>query len=279
MEVISPPPYHMVGDGFRVHNFIPGAGLTMEQMNPFIMLDYAAPFHFTPSTVPRGVGVHPHRGFETVTIAIQGSVAHKDSKGNTGVIHEGDVQWMTAGSGILHEEFHSEEFSKSGGIFQMIQLWVNLPAKFKKTSPGYQSIPFDSMPKITVDKHDSELILIAGSYQNVTGPAHTFTPVHIYRLIASKKLETEILIPDTHVGMVLITKGAAIINQQKVDTHQLLQWNGQVGVLNLVSGEACECIIMHAEPIHESIAAYGPFVMNTREEIVEAYQDFQSGKF
>lgn len=174
--VVSPRPAHFVGDGFRVHNFIPGAGrLDMKRMDPFIMLDYNSKFHFNGSERPRGVGVHPHRGFETVTIAYQGKVEHHDSAGGGGIIGEGDVQWMTAAKGVLHKEYHETEWSKKGGIFQMVQLWVNLPAKDKMSNPKYQAIENSAMER--ADLGDNGLVeIIAGEYNGHTGPAETFTP-------------------------------------------------------------------------------------------------------
>ena len=176
-KVISPGNPHFVGDGFRVHNFIPGTS-TMQEMDPFIMLDYNSKYHFGPSEIPRGVGVHPHKGFETVTIAYKGKVEHGDSTGSGGVIHEGDVQWMTAASGILHKEFHEREWSKQGGEFQMVQLWVNLPAKNKKDPPGYQNITNADIPKIALPDGAGEVEVIAGAYQGVAGAAR-LSLIHI----------------------------------------------------------------------------------------------------
>ena len=178
--IVNPPAPHFVGDGFRVHNFIPsGYHLDMQRMSPFIMLDYNSKFHFPPSNEPKGVGVHPHRGFETVTIAYKGKVAHHDSTGNTGVIGEGDVQWMTAASGILHKEYHEEEFSRTGGEFQMVQLWVNLPAKDKMSTPKYQGITNDQIQKFTLADNAGEIEVIAGEYQGLKGSASTFTKVNL----------------------------------------------------------------------------------------------------
>ncbi|HLV45549.1 MAG TPA: pirin family protein, partial [Flavobacterium sp.] len=178
--VVAPREPHFVGDGFRVHNFIPSAfRMDMQRMTPFIMLDYNSQFHFAPSSTPKGVGVHPHRGFETVTIAYKGRVAHHDSSGGGGVIGEGDIQWMTAASGVLHKEYHEETFSKEGGIFQMVQLWVNLPAKDKMSTPKYQAIKNEEIPRYTLDNNGGEIEVIAGEYGGVKGAASTFTPVHM----------------------------------------------------------------------------------------------------
>jgi quercetin 2,3-dioxygenase len=181
--IIAPPPAHMVGDGFRVHSFFPGGRLIdKKRMSPFFLLDYGAKVDFSPSVEPRGVGVHPHRGFETVTIAYHGRIAHHDSAGNSGVIGEGDVQWMTAASGLLHKEYHEENFSKAGGLFQMVQLWVNLPAKYKMTAPKYQELTNQKMGRYILPGNKGEVEVVAGNYQDVKGPASTFTPMHVYNV-------------------------------------------------------------------------------------------------
>ena len=178
--ILAPPAPHMVGDGFRVHTFIPsGRNLDMKRMSPFIMMDYGSKFYFPPTDKPRGVGVHPHRGFETVTIAYKGKVAHHDSAGNSGVIEEGGVQWMTAASGILHKEFHEENFSKAGGDFQMVQLWVNLPAKDKMSKPKYQGLTNEQIQKVQLPNNGGQVEVIAGQYQDTKGSAFTFTPVKL----------------------------------------------------------------------------------------------------
>jgi len=179
--VVSPREPHFVGDGFRVHNFIPSAyRLDMERMDPFIMLDYNSKYHFGPTNIPRGVDIHPHRGFETVTIAYSGKVEHHDSSGGGGIIGEGDVQWMTAASGVLHKEFHEKEWSKQGGIFQMVQLWVNLPAKDKMSTPKYQAIENQAMKRYILDDQEGEIEVIAGDYKGTKGTADTFTPINLF---------------------------------------------------------------------------------------------------
>jgi redox-sensitive bicupin YhaK (pirin superfamily) len=186
-RIVAPGQPHMVGDGFRVHNFIPGIYLNMQRMNPFIMLDYGSKHYFAPTNQPKGVGVHPHRGFETVTIAYKGKVAHHDSAGGGGVIGEGDVQWMTAASGVLHKEYHEENFSKTGGDFQMIQLWVNLPAKDKMSKPKYQGISNADISKYNLPTGNGVVEVIAGEYKHVKGAASTFTPVHLLNAKLKKK--------------------------------------------------------------------------------------------
>src|SRR4029078_10016583 len=185
--VIAPPPPHMVGDGFRVHNFFPGTKqIGKTRMSPFFMLDYGSKIDFSPKDEPRGVGVHPHAGFETVTIAYHGKVAHHDSAGNSGIIGEGDVQWMTAGSGLLHKEYHEKEFSRHGGPFQMVQLWVNLPSQFKKTAPKYQEVTHRKMGQYILNGNAGVIEVIAGEYKNVKGPASTFSPMHVYNARLNK---------------------------------------------------------------------------------------------
>jgi redox-sensitive bicupin YhaK (pirin superfamily) len=181
VSIIPPPPFHMVGDGFRVHNFFPSLPETgLKGMSPFFLLDYGSKWNVPPSDVTKGVGVHPHRGFETVTIAYHGKVAHHDSAGNSGVIGEGDVQWMTAGAGILHKEYHEKEFSKRGGLLQMVQLWVNLPAEYKMTAPKYQAIENGNMGRFYSDDKKSFIEIIAGEYNGIKGPAFTFSPVNLF---------------------------------------------------------------------------------------------------
>jgi quercetin 2,3-dioxygenase len=212
-QVLAPPPPHMVGDGFRVHNFFPsGYDTGLYRMSPFFLLDYGSKVEFPPSDKPRGVGVHPHRGFETVTIAFKGKVAHHDSAGNSGIIGEGDVQWMTAGSGILHKEYHETEYSKKGGPFQMVQLWVNLPAKDKMTPPKYQAIEHDQMGKYLLPDGGGVVEVIAGEYEGVNGPATTFTPIHAYvgRLNAGASLP--ISLPEKYNTGLLVTEGNLRIN-------------------------------------------------------------------
>ena len=223
-RVVPPAPPHFVGDGFRVHGFIPGtAPLSMERMNPFLMFDYNSKFYFPPSDTPRGVGVHPHRGFETVTIAYKGKVAHHDSSGGGGVIGEGDVQWMTAASGILHKEFHEENFSKQGGDFQMVQLWVNLPAKDKMSAPKYQDIKNVDMPKVILNRDGDEdggfVEVIAGSYAGVMGSASTFTPINILNARMKKGASASFSFAAKNNTALLVVEGSVTVNDaDKVPT-------------------------------------------------------------
>ena len=277
--VLAPKQPHFVGDGFRVHNFIPsGYGLTMERMDPFIMLDYASRYHFPPTGKPKGVGVHPHRGFETVTIAYKGSVAHHDSAGGGGEIKEGDVQWMTAASGVLHKEYHAESFCATGGDFQMVQLWVNLPAKDKMTTPKYQAIENSNIPKIKVD--GGEVEVIAGSYQDHQGAASTFTPVNMLNAKLTSGGSAAFSFPSNHNTCILVIEGEVILNDtEDVPLDHLTLFKNEGESFTIKATQQSIVLILSGEPINEPIAAHGPFVMNTREQIMEAFQDYELGKF
>ena len=277
--VLAPKQPHFVGDGFRVHNFIPsGYGLTMERMDPFIMLDYASRYHFPPTGKPKGVGVHPHRGFETVTIAYKGSVAHHDSAGGGGEIKEGDVQWMTAASGVLHKEYHAESFCASGGDFQMVQLWVNLPAKDKMSTPKYQAIENSDIPKIKVDGGIVEVI--AGAYQEHKGAASTFTPVNMLNAKLASGGSAEFSFPSNHNTCILVIEGEVILNNtEDVPLDHLALFKNEGESFTMKASQDSIVLILSGEPINEPIAAHGPFVMNTREQIMEAFQDYELGKF
>lgn len=278
-SVIAPGTPHFVGDGFRVHNFIPGA-LTMQRMSPFIMMDYNSRFVFPPSQIPKGVGVHPHRGFETVTIAYKGKVAHGDSSGNKGVIGEGDVQWMTAASGILHKEYHEEEFSKTGGEFQMVQLWVNLPAKDKMSKPKYQEIVKDRIGKYILPADAGNIEVISGDYQGIKGAASTFTPVHLYNARLNKGAKASFSFPASYNTALLVVEGSIRVNgETDVTTDHLALLANDGEDFSIEASENAVVLVMSGEPIQEPIATYGPFVMNTKAEIVQAVEDFNMGKF
>ena len=278
--VIAPPPPHMVGDGFRVHNFFPGTKqIGKSRMSPFFMLDYGSKIEFTPSDNPRGVGVHPHAGFETVTIAYQGKVAHHDSAGNSGIIGEGDVQWMTAGSGLLHKEYHEEEFSRKGGPFQMVQLWVNLPAKDKKTKPKYQEITNSKMGRYQLSNEKGFVEVIAGEYGGIIGPATTFTPIHVYNARLKKDAKLDLSFPKEFNTGLLIVEGNVKVNgiNAHADHFVLVKNDGEDFSVEIT--EDSIILVLAGEPINEPIVAYGPFVMNTWEEIEQAVNDVNAGKF
>ncbi len=279
LGVNKPGSNHMVGDGFPVRNLFPSNGLERE-VDPFIMLDYAGPTHFTPSTKPRGVDQHPHRGFETVTIAYQGAVEHRDSAGNSGVIFPGDVQWMTAASGVLHEEKHEKQFTKKGGIFEMIQLWVNLPAAKKMSKPGYQAITKEQIPVIAFST-GGHVRVIAGDFNGTKGAAETFTPVNLWDVILKAGERVELPLPVGHNTSIVLRKGDVTINGDTALKGEALiatlSPEGDTVTLEATSDTAL--VVLTGEPINEPIASYGPFVMNTREEILQAVQDFNSGRF
>lgn len=278
--IISPREAHFVGDGFRVHNFIPAhPRLSMERMTPFILLDYNSKFHFEPSETPRGVGVHPHRGFETVTIAYKGSVAHNDSTGSRGVVHEGDVQWMSAASGVLHKEYHEENFSKKGGDFHMVQLWVNLSAANKKTAPKYQAITNSMMTKHMLPNNGGFVEIIAGNYKDSHGPANTYSPVHLMNAKLKKGGEAEFSFPANFNTALLVVEGSIVVNDVPVATDQFVLMANDGEDFTLKASSDAVVLVMSGEPINEPIVSHGPFVMNTEREIYEAIADFNSGKF
>ena len=279
--IAAPQPPHFVGDGFRVHNFIPGIPqLSMQRMNPFIMLDYNSKFNFLPTDIPRGVGVHPHKGFETVTVAYKGKVAHHDSKGNSGVIGEGDVQWMTAASGILHKEYHEKNFAKTGGDFQMVQLWVNLPAEAKKSDPKYQEISHEKVNKFQLPDNGGNIEIIAGEYKGLMGAASTFTPLHLYNARLNKGGKADFSFPSDYNTALLVIEGSIKVNDKEiVPTDHFALFANEGEVFNIEALENTVVLVLSGKPIGEPIAAHGPFVMNTREELVEAFNEFNAGKF
>lgn len=277
--VIAPPPPHMVGDGFRVHSFFPGQIIDKKRMSPFFLMDYGSKIEFTPSDIPRGVGVHPHRGFETVTIAYHGRVAHHDSAGNSGVIGEGDVQWMTAASGLLHKEYHEKEFSKKGGLFQMAQLWVNLPAKYKMTPPKYQEITHAMMGRYKLPENKGVVEVIAGEFKKVKGPASTFTAMHMFNARLKKGGNIELNFPASYNTGLLVVEGTATVNEEKIKTDHFLLFKNDGELINVEATEDAVILILSGEPIDEPIVQYGPFLMNTWEEIEQAIDDVNTGKF
>jgi redox-sensitive bicupin YhaK (pirin superfamily) len=274
----GPGSSHWVGDGFPVRNLFPSNGLQLE-VSPFLMLDYAGPQYFKPAAAPRGVGEHPHRGFETVTIAYQGSVSHRDSSGNAGTIFPGDVQWMTAASGVLHEEMHEAEFTKNGGVFEMIQLWVNLPAKDKMSKPGYQAITSEQIPVVKFASGGHARV-IAGELDGTKGPAKSFTPINLWDVIVKAGETVELTVPEGHNTAVVLRKGDLTVNDSKLNGEAKIAALGREGeTVTIAAKEDSQLVLLSGEPINEPIASYGPFVMNTREEIMQAVTDLKSGKF
>lgn len=279
--VVSPPTPHFVGDAFRVHNFIPRTfPLGMERMSPFVLLDYASKYYFGPTDTPRGVGVHPHKGFETVTIAYQGKVAHHDSRGGGGVIGEGDVQWMTASSGILHKEYHEKEWSRQGGDFQMVQLWVNLPKKYKLSPPKYQAIVNADIPRYILENNQGEIEVIAGQYKGVMGAATTFSPMHLLNAKLKKGAKADFTFPANYNTALVIIEGSIIVNGTDASPHNhfvLMDNDGEQ--FEIKATEDAIILVLSGQPINEPLAARGPFVMNTQEELQQAYIEFYEGKF
>lgn len=277
-RIIKPGMPHFVGDGFRVHSFIPSA-IPMQRMDPFIVFDYNSKYNFPASEIPKGVGVHPHRGFETVTLAYKGRVEHADSSGGGGIIGEGDVQWMTAASGVLHKEFHESEWSKNGGEFQMVQLWVNLPAAHKMSTPKYQALENKNIQKVDIDGGLGYIEVVAGEYQGTKGAASTFSPVNLFnaKLKATAKVDFEF--PENFNTGLLVLEGSVKVNGQDVATDHFVLFANKGEKIELEATEDALVLVLSGEPINEPIAAYGPFVMNTEDEIKQAFRDFQTGKF
>lgn len=299
-EICRKPPMHWVGDGFKVTPVF-GNRAFSTQLSPFLMFDYAMPKRFEPVSrkSKRGVGQHPHRGFETVTLAFQGEVEHADSEGNRDVIGPGDVQWMTAARGIVHEEFHSSDFSKRGGVFEMCQIWVNLPAEHKMVAPRYQPILDKNIPKVGLlsrseagsgsggegncsiaGLEDGYARIIAGTFRDTTGPAETFTPVNLWDVVLlNENLEFDFDITQGHTTLVFIRRGAVAVQGKNLGTADVAIMSAEGLTLTVQATEKDTAIlILSGEPINESIAARGPFVMNTQEELREAVRDYQLGR-
>ncbi|MDO6817762.1 pirin family protein [Zobellia sp. 1_MG-2023] len=279
--VAKPRDPHFVGDGFRVHNFIPsGFRLDMQRMNPFIMMDYNSNFHFSATDNPRGVDVHPHRGFETVTIAYKGRVAHHDSSGGGGVIGEGDVQWMTAASGVLHKEYHEEEWAKKGGDFQMVQLWVNLPQKDKMSAPKYQALKKEDLGNYILPDGAGKIEVIAGVYKDTKGTASTFTPIHMLNAHLKSGAKADFSFPENYNTVVLVIEGSITVNgKEHAPTDHLVLMANDGEDFTVEASEDALVLVLSGEPLNEPIAAHGPFVMNTKEELMQAFHDFNNGKF
>lgn len=276
--VYRPGSEHMVGDGFPVRNLFPSNDLDRE-VSPFLMLDYAGPQYFPPTDHPRGVGEHPHRGFETVTIVYEGKVAHRDSAGNAGVIGPGDVQWMTAASGVVHEELHEKEFAGTGGTLHAVQLWVNLPRAHKMSPPGYQTILDRDIPAVDLKDRAGRLRTIAGSYEGMRGPAHTFTPVELYDLQLNAGGRLSLSLPAGYNAAVLVLQGRASVNGvREAGEAELVVLKRAGSQVTLEALDTTRFLIMSGEPIEEPIARYGPFVMNTKAEFLQAVQDYQAGR-
>ncbi|WNB74537.1 pirin family protein [Methylomonas koyamae] len=279
LGIYSPPRSHWVGDGFPVRSLFSYESHG-KQLSPFLLLDYAGPANFAPTDRARGVGQHPHRGFETVTIVYQGEVAHRDSTRQSGVIGPGDVQWMTAGAGILHEEFHSPAFTESGGVLEMVQLWVNLPAKDKMTQPGYQAILDQNIPVISLPDNAGTLRVIAGDFGGHAGPAQTHTPIQVWDMRLSQGGMTELALPEGWSVALAVLHGNVRVNSNATAREAQLVVLGQSGHKFAIEASTDAIVLMlSGEAINEPIVGHGPLVMNSQQEIMQAIDDFNSGHF
>ncbi|MFH0341749.1 MAG: pirin family protein [Chromatiales bacterium] len=269
---------HWVGNGFPVRTLFsyPNLGSVL---SPFLLLDYAGPMEFPPTTERLGVGGHPHRGFETVTIVYAGEVEHRDSSGSGGRIGPGDVQWMTAASGLVHEEFHGREFAQRGGLFEMVQLWVNLPAKGKMAPPRYQSILNSQIPSVSLPDGQGTLRIIAGEFAGAKGPAKTFTPIHVWDLCLASEQRLDLAVADGYTTALVVLKGAVRVNgSEAIEAAEVGLFDRAGKTIRIDSANNATAVLLSGEPIDEPIVGSGPFVMNTPEEIRQAIADYQSGK-
>lgn len=279
LGIYRSPHAHWVGDGFPVRSLFTYDQLA-RHISPFLMLDYAGPHTFTPTDARRGVGQHPHRGFETVTIVYQGELEHRDSTGAGGLIGPGDVQWMTAANGIIHEEFHSPAFARSGGVLEMVQLWVNLPARDKLTPAGYQTLLDAEIPQVALDEGVGSLRVIAGDYQGHRGPARTFTPMDVWDVRMNAGATLQLPIAEGRNAALVVLHGSIQVNdQQNVSPASLVLLEREGEHARVTALEDATLLLLSGEPIDEPIVGYGPFVMNTQAEIAEAFDDFHAGRF
>lgn len=279
LGIHTAPPAHWVGDGFPVRSLFSYEGLG-QSLSPFLLLDHAAPAAFEPAARPRGVGPHPHRGFETVTIVYQGEVEHRDSTGAGGRIGPGDVQWMTAASGIVHDEFHSEEFTRGGGTMEMVQLWVNLPARHKMSAPGYQTLPSDSIPVVSLPGDAGKVRVIAGEFAAHRGPARSFTPIDLWDIRLNRGGRADFKLPANHTLALVVRRGTVEVNGEHVAREgQLVVFEREGADIQLEANVESELLLLGGEPIDEPVVGHGPFVMNSRAEIAQAMSDYQAGRF
>jgi redox-sensitive bicupin YhaK (pirin superfamily) len=271
--------FHWVGNGFHVSTYFPSEGLPPERVSPFVLMDYGPPKPFAPlARGKRGVGWHPYRGFETVTLAWVGSVAHRDNAGHAGVIGPGDVQWMTAGRGIFHEEYHEEAFTRAGGRMHMMQLWVNLPRKDKGAAPAYQPITAADIPRVALPG-GGEVRVIAGAYGDARGPAHTFTPISMLDVRLDAGTRLPVALPASHNALAVVAEGRVQAGDRVAGAGELVLFANDADQLELTATEPSHVIILAGQPLDEPVVAYGPFVMNTFDEIRQAFVDVNAGKF
>lgn len=277
--VLSPTNTHMVGNGFKVMNFFPNSKGFEERMSPFFLLDFNAEVKYPPSEISRGVGVHPHRGIETITFAYKGSVEHHDSKGNHGIIGPGDIQWMTAGGGVLHKEYQEQTFIKTGGVFEMLQLWINLPQKHKMTPAKYQSIEHGTKPKIDLPNNMGAVYVVAGEYDGIKGIANTFSPVHMYDMHLNAHADFKFSVPANFNTGILIVDGSINVNEHDAPENHYVQLKNEAGEIHIKAKQNAIILVLSGEPLNEPYVSYGPFVMNTEQEIHQAIEDYNAGKF
>jgi len=267
---------HWVGDGFPVRSlFSYGEG---NAFDPFLLLDYAGPHKFAPSEAKKGVGEHPHRGFETVTIVYQGELEHRDSSGSHGSIGAGDVQWMTAASGVVHEEYHSDRFAKEGGTLEMVQLWVNLPAKDKMSPPRYQGILDSQIPKVDLLNDSGVARVIAGDFVGTVGPAKTFTPINVWDIQLNPGGTTTLTVPAGHTSLLVVQAGNAQINDTPMKAVELASFEPEGDSISVRADSSARLLVLSGQPLNEPVIGQGPFVMNTRDQIRQAIQDYQAGR-
>ncbi|MCE8015446.1 pirin family protein [Halomonas sp. MCCC 1A17488] len=278
--IYGAPRGHWVGDGFPVRSLFAYDRLGADHLSPFLLLDHAGPHDFAPASRPRGVGAHPHRGFETVTLVYQGELEHRDSTGSGGRIGEGDVQWMTAGAGIVHEEFHSSDFTQQGGTLEMVQLWVNLPAEHKSAPAAYQTLLDADIPRVALPGRAGELRVIAGRYGGQEGPAHTFTPIEVWDLRLAPGGETTLRVPEGHTTLLVVLEGTVQVNGDAlVRDAGLVCFERRGDEIRLEANNDAKLLLLAGVPLDEPVVGYGPFVMNSEAEIHQAFADFQAGKF
>lgn len=279
-SVHSAPHGHWVGNGFPVRSLFTYDRMGAERVSPFLLLDYAGPHHFSPAQTRRGVGAHPHRGFETVTIVYNGEVEHRDSSGGGGVIREGDVQWMTAAGGIVHEEFHTPAYTAQGGPFEMVQLWVNLHARDKAAAPGYQSISAADIPQVELAGGAGSVRVIAGTYGETSGPARTFSPINVWDLRLGRDGGTRLTVPAGHTTMVAVLRGTVQVNGEQIVREAELAMFAREGTqIDIESNNEAKLLVLTGEPIDEPVVGYGPFVMNSMDEIKDSIRAFEQGRF
>lgn len=278
LSITKSPASHWVGDGFPVRSLFSPQQKDIDT-SPFLLLDYVGPFTFAPTEETAGVGEHPHRGFETVTIVYQGELEHRDSGGNEGRIGPGDVQWMTAASGVLHEEMHAREFARQGGVMEMVQLWVNLPAKDKMSAPRYQELPKAQVPVVDLPENAGQVRIIAGEKDGIQGPTKTFTPINLWDIRLNAGGRTEFVLPAGYTTSLVVLHGTVIVNgSEPVGEAQVVSLGLDGELVTVEAQEDSILLLLNGEPIREPVVQHGPFVMNTQEEIHQAMRDYRSGK-